>query len=105
MRCAASPRMQQRDAGRRAVFAEDTAQGLAPFAGGDARLGAGDRRLHDVAAFACRGVESLRARLCAPCASRLRAPGLQSLDLLVFDILGHGQDGLAILGGKRRGLR
>ena len=27
------------------------AQGLAPFAGGDARLGAGDRGLHDVAAF------------------------------------------------------
>ena len=39
------------DAGRRAIFAEDAAQRRAPFAGGDAGLGAGDRRLHDVAAF------------------------------------------------------
>src|SRR5689334_6175082 len=43
---------EQRDAGRRAIFAEDPAQSLAPFARGYTRLGASDRGLRDVAVFA-----------------------------------------------------
>ena len=38
------------DAGRRAVLAEHLAQRRAPFAGGDAGLGGGDRGRHDVVA-------------------------------------------------------
>ena len=39
----------QKYAGGGAEFTEDLAQGFAPFTGGDARLGAGNRRFHDVA--------------------------------------------------------
>ena len=42
------------DAGGGAVLAEHLAQALAPLAGGDAGMGAGDRGRHDVAALAAR---------------------------------------------------
>ena len=45
------------NAGGRAVFAEDVAQGPAPLAGGHAGLGGGNRRFHDVAAFAGGGFQ------------------------------------------------
>ena len=35
--------------GRRAIFPKGLAEGPAPFTGGDARLGAGDRSRHDIA--------------------------------------------------------
>jgi len=51
------------DAGGRAVLAEDAAEGIGPFAGGDAGEGALDRRLHQVRAAAGRGFEGFEGGL------------------------------------------
>src|ERR1051326_2833913 len=72
------------DAGRRAVFAKTPAQHRAPLAGGDARLRAGDRGRHDVAARACRAGEIGECRLDGRLVAR-RAPRLEPRDLLRLD--------------------
>ena len=51
------------DAGRRAVFAEDAAQNLAPFARGHTGMSRGDRGFHDVAAFPGGGFQVRQRRL------------------------------------------
>ena len=88
------------DAGRRAVFAERLAQRPAPFAGGDAGLGAGDRGRHDVAVLLRRGAELLERG-----GDRLgvagRPPRLETLDLLGLDFRRHRQD-RAFAGRQRR---
>src|SRR4029079_2922233 len=71
---------EQRDACRGAIFAEDAAQDLAPFARGYARLGASDRRLHDVAILARGRLQALQCGGHCLFVPR-RAPGLQFLDL------------------------
>ena len=58
------------DAGRRAVFAERLAQRPAPFAGGDAGFGAGDRGRHDVGAAGRGALEVRQAPLRPRLASR-----------------------------------
>ncbi len=78
------------DAGRCAILAEDAAQGGAPLAGRDAGLGAGDRRLHDVAAFLGGAFEFGEGRLDGLGVTR-GAPGLEAGDLLGLD---GGIDGL-----------
>ena len=50
------------DAGRRAIFAERSAQRGAPFAGGHAGFGAGDRGRHDVGAALRRAAQSIKRR-------------------------------------------
>ena len=58
------------DAGRRAVFAERLAQRPAPFAGGDAGFGAGDRGRHDVGAAGGGALEVRQRRLRPALSSR-----------------------------------
>src|SRR5689334_22144477 len=91
-----------RHARGRTILAKDRAQARAPFAGGDAGLGAGDRRLHDVAPVAgCR-----RQRLqSAPHLIRVAAgpPCTQPSDLSGLDAVIDGLDRHAT-GSKRRGL-
>ena len=69
------------DAGRRAVFAERRAQRKAPFAGGDAGFGAGDRRRHDVAAAFRRLAQIVERRRDRLGVARV-APGREPRDLL-----------------------
>ena len=90
------------DAGRRAVFAEGFAQGPAPFAGGDAGFGAGDRRRHDVGA-AGRGALEVSQRRRDRAGVARRAPGLQPLDLIDLGLLGDRHDRFDAA-GQRRGL-
>ena len=107
-----SPRTSSRSASSRAAMARDTpvgaryspntrAQRRAPLAGGDAGLGARDRRLHDVAAF-LGGALQLGQRLLDGLGVARRAPGRKALDLLVLDRRVDGLDG-AFAGGERRG--
>ena len=85
----------QQHAGGGAEFAKNLAQGLAPFAGGHTGFGAGNGRLHDVAA---------RCGCVAECGKRSGygifiargAPGFQFFDLPEFDILGNGENFLFI---------
>ena len=81
------------DAGRRAVFAEGGAQRKAPFAGGDAGFGAGDRGRHDVAA----GLRRLAQRI-ERGGDRLAvargAPGREPRDLVGLGFRRHGEDRL-----------
>jgi hypothetical protein len=91
------------DAGRRAVFAEDFPQGRAPLAGGDPRLGAGDRGRHDIRAVGGGAAQGVERFFHGDIVAR-RAPGLQPRNLLGLDLVRHGEDRL-VAGGKRRGLR
>ena len=91
------------DPGRRAVFAERLAQRPAPFAGGDAGLGAGDRGRHDVAwpAVAAR-LSSFERGLHTALSSRAARQALQPLDLVALGFRRHGQDGFDAAGQRRR---
>ena len=77
--CRPSVRAARADAGRRAILAEHLAQRRAPFAGGDAGLGAGDRGRHDVARLPCRGLRRSLERGATGLGVARRAPGLQPL--------------------------
>src|SRR5262249_41965316 len=79
------------DAGRRADFADRFAQREAPFAGGDAGLGAGDRGRHDVAVLA-RGALELGQRMGDGLFVAGGAPSLEPLDLLGFRLFRYGED-------------
>src|SRR5580700_7783707 len=68
------------DASRRAVFAERLAKRPAPLAGGNAGLGARDRRRHDVAPAGGRAFEFGQRRLDLRVIA-LRAPGFEPRDL------------------------
>src|SRR5579883_1506369 len=91
-----------RHPGRRAVLAEHRAQGLGPFAGRDARLGAGDRGRHDVAVFLGGHGEFCEGRL-HRAGVAFGAPGVEALDLLALDRSVDGQD-RAFAGAERRWL-
>src|SRR6185295_1581228 len=71
------------DAGRRAVFAERLAQRPAPFAGGDAGLGAFDRGRHDVLIAGGGALEVLQRGGHGTLVAR-GAPGLEPLDLVAL---------------------
>ena len=79
------------DAGRRAVFAERFAQRPAPFAGGDAGLGAGDRGWHYIAAAGGGAFQFAERRRNRVFVAR-RTPGDQPLELVAFGILRHRHD-------------
>src|SRR5262249_28596537 len=88
------------DAGRRAVFAERLAQRPAPFASGDAGLGAFDRGRHDVAGAAgC--IPGILERGRAGTRVARGAPRGEPLDLLALSLLGHGDDRLGAARKRR----
>ena len=89
------------DAGRRAILAEAFTQREAPFAGGDAGFGAGDRGRHDVAVL-LRGRAQLLQRRRDRLLIARGAPGLEPLDLLGLGLRRHGEDGVGSAGERRR---
>src|SRR5262249_52168487 len=91
-----------RNAGRSAVFAEPLAQHFAPFAGGHAGFGAGDRRLHYIAAR-LRGTPQVGKRGLHRRSVPRGAPRPQAGDLVGLDLGRHRENG-ALLGLKRRRL-
>ena len=81
-RPSASLRMARADAGRRAVFAERLAQRKAPFAGGDAGFGAGDRGRHDVAAACAAACASSSSAAATAALSRAARQACKPRDLI-----------------------
>ena len=89
-------------AGGGAILAIDLAQRGGPFAGGDAGMGAGDGRLHDVAAVARGGFERGQAGGRGLAVAGI-APGLEASDLRPLRLGIEGEEAAIRSGGQRRG--
>src|SRR5690606_10104683 len=93
-----------RDAGGRAVLAEDLAHGVGPLAGRDARMRRRDRRRHDVAAVLRRFDEVLE-RLANALRIAARTPGRELLLVLALDARIDAQDRARATVGEQGALR
>ena len=91
-----------RDAGGRAVVAEDLAQDAGPLAGGGAGLGGLDGRRQDVRALVAGGLGELLERRVDGALIALRAPLLEGGDPLALDLGVGGEDAAVLAGGERR---